>query len=198
MFDDKRVERFGRCRGSGGCKARSEGEQLESEGAEEFRRFLILFLYLWVLFGVFLLNQGIVMREQGINFAMQGIAFINTLVFAKVMMLFEMFDPGRWLRRRPLIYPILYEALLLTALFIVVHILEKVIEGLIHGKTVMESLPKTGGGGLAGLLSASVVMFVALVPFFGLRNLNLAMGEGRLQAIMFGTKPGVDDVGRGQ
>ena len=29
---------------------------------------------------------------------MQGFAFINALVFAKVMMLFEVFDPGRWLR----------------------------------------------------------------------------------------------------
>ena len=53
----------------------------------------MLFLYLWILFGVFVLNQGVVLREHGINFAMQGFAFINALVFAKVMMLFEVFDP---------------------------------------------------------------------------------------------------------
>jgi hypothetical protein len=159
---------------------------LKAKAAQEFLRFLILFLYLWVLFGVFVLNQGIVLREQGVSFTMQGFAFINALVFAKVMMVFEMFDPGGWLRRRPLIYPILYETLLLTVLFIVVHILEKVIEGLIHGKTALESLPSIGGGGLAGLISASVIMFVALIPFFGLRNLNLAMGEGRLRSMLLG------------
>jgi hypothetical protein len=117
------------------------------------------------LFGVFVLNQGVVLREHGINFAMQGFAFINALVFAKVMMLFEIFDPGRWLRKRPLIYPILYETSLLTILFIVVHVAEKTIEGVIHGKTVADSLPSIGGGGLVGLLSAAVILFVALVPF---------------------------------
>lgn len=164
--------------------ARKPGS-FKEKAAEELRSFLILFLYLWLLFGVFVLNQGIVLREEGINFTMQGFAFINALVFAKVMMLFEMFDPGRWLRKRPLIYPILYETLLLTGLFLVVHVLEKVVEGLFHGETARESVPTLGGGGLAGLLSASVIMFLALLPFFGIRNLNQAMGEGRLRAMLF-------------
>ena len=62
---------------------------LKAKAADEFRRFVVLFLYLWVLFGVFVLNQGVVMREHGINFPMLGFAFVNALVFAKVMMLFE-------------------------------------------------------------------------------------------------------------
>ncbi len=145
----------------------------------------MLFLYLWILFGVFVLNQGVVLREHSINFAMQGFAFINALVFAKVMMLFEVFDPGRWLRKRPLIYPILYETLVLTILFLVAHVLEKTIEGLFRGKTVVESVPVIGGGGLAGFLSITAILFIALIPFFGLRNLSLAMGGGRLWAVIF-------------
>jgi hypothetical protein len=160
-------------------------KSLTAKAADEFRRFLILFFYLWILFGVFVLNQGIVLREHGFNFAMQGFAFINALVFAKVMMLFEIFDPGRWLRKRPLIYPILYETLLLTVLFLVAHVLEKTIEGLLRGKTVADSMPALGGGGLMGLLSITVILFIALIPFFGLRNLSLAMGEGRLWAVIF-------------
>src|SRR5579871_3092832 len=147
---------------------------LKAKAVDEFRRFLVLFFYLWVLFGVFVLNQGVVLREHGINFAMQGFAFINALVFAKVMMLFEIFDPGRWLRARPLIYPILYETLLLTILFLVAHVLEKTVEGVLRGKTIAESLPGIGGGGFAGLLSVTAILFVALMPFFGLRNLSLA------------------------
>ncbi len=84
-------------------------KSLTAKAADEFRKFLVLFFYLWILFGVFVLNQGVVLREHGFDFAPQGFAFINALVFAKVMMLFEIFDPGRWLRKRPLIYPILYE-----------------------------------------------------------------------------------------
>ena len=47
-----------------------------------------------VLFSMFVLNQEIILREEGINFTMQGFALINALVFAKVMMIYEMFDPG--------------------------------------------------------------------------------------------------------
>jgi hypothetical protein len=158
---------------------------LKAKAVGEFRRFVILFFYLWILFGVFVLDQGVVLREHGINFAMQGFAFINALVFAKVMMLFEIFDPGRWLRKRPLIYPILYETLLLTVLFLVAHVLEKTIEGLVRGKSIADSLPAIGGGGLIGLLSMTAILFMALIPFFGLRNLSLAMGEGRLWAVIF-------------
>jgi hypothetical protein len=165
---------------------------LTAKAADEFRRFLLLFFYLWILFGVFVLNQGVVLREHGINFAMQGFAFFNALVFAKVMMLFEVFDPGRWLRKRPLIYPILYESLLLTVLFIIAHVLEKMIEGLIRGKTLTESMPVLTGAGLPGFLSITVILFIALLPFFGLRNLSLAMGEGRLYGMIF-EKPSAQD-----
>src|ERR1700685_1647236 len=135
---------------------------LKDKAADEFRRFLILFFYLWILFGVFVLNQGIVLREHGFNFAMQGFAFINALVFAKVMM-FEIFDPGRWLRRRPLIYPILYETLLLTVLFLIAHVLEKAIEGLFRGETLRDSMPVLTGAGLPGFVSLAVILFVAVI-----------------------------------
>ncbi len=167
---------------SGGERKRS----LKAAAAEEFRRFLWLFFYLWILFSVFALNQQAVLRENGLVWTHQGIAFVNALVFAKVMMLFEMFDPGAWLRRRPLIYPILYEAFLLTLMFLVVHVAEKVIEGLIRGQTVADSLPTIGGGGVLGLVSATVIVFVALTPFFALRNLNFALGADRLYALLFG------------
>jgi hypothetical protein len=160
-------------------------KSLTAKAAGEFRRFLVLFFYLWILFGVFVINEGVVLREHGFDFTLQGFAFINALVFAKVMMLFEIFDPGRWLRKRPLIYPILYETLLLTVLFLVAHVLEKTLEGLLRGKTMAESMPLIGGGGLLGLLSATAILFVALIPFFGLRNLSMAMGEGRLWAVIF-------------
>ena len=175
-----------------GSGAGGGAHSLKARAVDEFRRFFVLFLYLWVLFGVFVLNQGVVLREHGFDFAMQGFAFINALVFAKVMMLFEIFDPGRWLRRRPLIYPILYETLLLTVLFLVAHVLEKTIEGLVRGKTIADSVPVIGGGGFAGFLSITAILFIALIPFFGLRNLSLAIGEGRLWAMIF-EKPSAEE-----
>ncbi len=152
---------------------------------KEARKFFGLFLYLWVLFSVFVLNQSVVLREHGIGFTAQGFALLNALVLAKVMLLFEEFDPGRFLRRRPLIFPILFEALLLTVSFLVVHIAEKVIEGALRGQSVAASLPRIGGGGLVGLASVSVILFVAMIPFFAFRNLSLALGADRLKSLLF-------------
>lgn len=165
--------------------------RLSAWARDEARKFIVLFLYLWVLFSVFVLNQSIILRQQGIGFTAQGFAFLNALVLAKVMLLFEDFDPGRFLRRRPLIYPILFEALLLTVVFICVHIAEKVIEGAWRGQTVAASLPTLGGGGLVGLGSVAVILFVAMIPFFAFRNLSLVLGADRLKALLFGA-PGTD------
>ena len=155
--------------------------------AEEFRRFIVLFLYLWVLFGLFVLNERIVLRQEGINFAAQGFAVINALVLAKVMLIAEDLNLGHWLNRRPLIYPILHDSLLFTVLFISFHVLEHVVIGLVHGETLAGSVPAIGGGGFAGLLCAAVICFVSLIPFFAFRNLGRVLGTDRLNALLFGT-----------
>ena len=58
---------------------------IKERAIEEFRRFVLLFLYLWVLFGLFILDKTVVSRQQGLNFLPHGFALINALVLAKVM-----------------------------------------------------------------------------------------------------------------
>ena len=152
----------------------------------EMSRFVVLFLYLWILFGVFVLHQSIVLREHGIAYSSQGFALINALVLAKVMLVAEDLNLSRWLDRRPLIYPILHESFLFTVLFIVFHVLEELVVGLVHGETLAQSVPAIGGGGLAGLACVAVIFFFALMPFFGFRNLSRAIGPNRMKAMLFG------------
>ncbi len=163
--------------------------KIAAKAAEEGRRFLVMFVYLWALFSVFVLQEGIVMRKQGEGFAFQGLAFVNALVLAKVMLVSEGLDLARWLRGKPLIAVILYEALILTLLFLCFHVLEHVVIGVFKGKTVLASLPSIGGGGFAGVLSVSALMFVALIPFFAFKNVSRALGPGRLEALLFKRPP---------
>jgi hypothetical protein len=55
---------------------------------------------------------------------------------------------------------------------------------LLRGKTIADSVLGIGGGGFMGWLSVTVIVFVALIPFFALRNLNLAIGSGRVWAMV--------------
>ena len=161
----------------------------------EMTRFVVLFLYLWILFGVFVLHENIVLREHGISYSAQGFALINALILAKVMLVAEDLNLSRWLDRRPLIYPILHESLLFTALFILFHVLEKVVVGIVHGETLAQSVPAIGGGGLAGLTCVAVIFFFALIPFFGFRNLSRAIGPDRMKAILFGPQSPAGSAG---
>jgi hypothetical protein len=171
----------------------SRGRRLTQRVADEARRFVVMFLYLWVLFGLFVLNETIILRQRGISFSLHGFAVLNALVLAKVMLVAEDLGLSRWLRDRPLIYPILFESFLLTVLFICFHFAERIVIGLIRGESLAASMPTIAGGGLAGLACVAAILFVSLIPFFAVRNLSRALGAGRLKAMLFGTAVTVSD-----
>jgi hypothetical protein len=169
---------------------------LKERVAEEGRRFLVMFLYLWVLFALSALHEKIVLREVGASLPSQGFAFVNALVLAKVMLVGENLNLGAWLLRRPLIAPILYESFVFAVLFIAVHYLEGIAVGLFHGRTVGASVPLVGGGGLAGLTCVALIMFVSLIPFFAFRDVNRALGGNRLTRMLIGARgPSGDEDG---
>ena len=153
---------------------------------QEWKRFILMALYLWVIFGLFALYQSILLRQHGIDYEMHGFALFNALVLGKIMLVAENMRLARWLPRRPLIYRILFEGFLFSLLFIAFHVVEKVITGLIQGKEAAESVPAIGGGGLAGLASVALIMFVMLIPFFAFRNVSRELGRGQLEAMVFG------------
>jgi hypothetical protein len=159
------------------------------------RRFVIIFVYLWVLFGLFVINEKIVLNLRGIAFTPHGFAFLNALVLAKVMVITEDINLGRWFRRRPLIYPILFESLLLAMLFIGIRVIERTIVGLAEGNTLAASIPSLGGGGLIGTVSVALILFMSLIPFFGIKYVGREIGPDRLRAILFGTGA---DIQRGR
>jgi hypothetical protein len=152
---------------------------------DEARRFVVMFLYLWIFLGVFVLERGIVLRSVGVSVTWQGFALINALVLAKVMLVAEDLDLSRWLPRRPLIWPILHDAFLLSLLFIGFHFVEEKVVALVRGKSAAES-HALGGGGVGGLLSVAAILFISLIPFFAFRHLSRELGEGKINAILFG------------
>jgi hypothetical protein len=159
---------------------------LKERAVEEGRRFLVMFLYLWAMFALFALHEKIVLREVGASLPAQGFAFVNALVLAKVMLIAEDLNLGHWLQGRPLVWPILHESVLFALLFIAVHYVEGIVVGLFHGETLGVSVPHVGGGGVAGLICAAVIMAVALIPFFAFRDVSRRLGGNRLVEMVFG------------
>jgi hypothetical protein len=177
-------------------------QALRERAVEEVKRFLVMFLYIYLWAVLFEVHQWVILRQVGHGVITLGFAFFNALVLAKVMLIAEDLKLGRWLRPEPLIYPILGECLIFSVVFIVFHVVEHMVIGFFKGETVAASVPVIGGGGIAGLLSVALIYFVALVPYFGFRHVSRELGEGRLKAILFGV-PGApyrhsEHVRRGQ
>jgi len=155
--------------------------------AGEARRFVVMFVYLWLMFALFVLLEAIVAHRTGQHFEWSfGLAFFNALVLAKLMLVAENLKLGARIRARPLIVPILLEALLMAALFIVFHVAEKAFFGLVESGSAALSVPHIGGGGLLGLVAVALILFVTLVPFFAFKRIGQELGPGRLNALLFG------------
>lgn len=167
-------------RGGGDLRHRSIGQRL----IEEFRLFMVLFLYLWLLLGLFVLNETIADREHGNGFVFQGFAVINALVLAKIMLVVEHFDFARWLQRRPLILTILFEAIFCTGVFLAFHVIERLIVAVVHGNPITLDAVSVGGGGMLGLVIVVVILFVSLLPFFAFKNVARVIGPERMRQIL--------------
>lgn len=162
--------------------------KLRDRAVAEAKHFLVLFLYLWVLFGLFVLNERITLHQHKIDFVSHGFAVFNAFILAKVMLIIEDMNLGRWLDNRPLIYPILYNSLIFSTLFILFHVVEEKVVSIAWGEAASASIPNIGGGGIAGIVCVSVILFFSLIPFFAFRNLARALGLDRLNAMLFGAE----------
>ena len=73
-------------------------------------------------------------------------------------------------------------------LFIVFHVLESIIVGVAHGKTIAASFPELAGGHLQGIIALELIVSVSLVPFFAFREGSRELGEGRLMRLLMGRR----------
>lgn len=62
---------------------------LKARLVHEAKSFAAMFVYLWVLFGLFGLHEFSVLAQYGIHFTVYGYAAVNALVLGKVMLIAE-------------------------------------------------------------------------------------------------------------
>jgi hypothetical protein len=154
----------------------------------ELMTFAGMALYLWVVFGLFQLHQQIVLNQNHIPFRLSGLALINAFVLAKVMLIAEDVHLGERFKNRALIYPIVYKSILFAAVFILAHVLEELIRGAIEGKSIVDSIPKIGGGSPQGVIVVAVLLAVSLIPFFAWREIDRALGPTRLRRLLLNSR----------
>ncbi|MCI0600715.1 MAG: hypothetical protein L0Y50_11285 [Beijerinckiaceae bacterium] len=148
----------------------------------EARQFLVVFLYVWLLLAVFGLYKWVILADENIV-QHQGFAILKALAFAKIMFVAEKMGLGEQFKEKPLIWPMLLKSALFAVLLMIFNLLEKAVEDRFwpHGAG-RDAINMTS---LQTILSVGVVMYVALIPFFGVRELSKVIGAAGMYRLLF-------------
>jgi len=92
---------------------------------------------------------------------------------------------GERFKSFPLVWPTLYRSFCFLILLVVLNALEEMVVGLIHRRTITDSIANFGGGTLDQLIASSFIGFLILVPFFAFRTLGEVVGERNLVQVFF-------------
>lgn len=87
---------------------------------------------------------------------------------------------NRPLESRPLIVPTIYKAFIFSLLVGAFTIIEAVIGAWVHGRSATSAFGEFRGRGSCDLIGKCLVSFFALIPFFGLKEVAVALGKGKL------------------
>ena len=112
---------------------------LKERAPHQLREFLVMFIYLWALFALLVINQSIVLARVAQDYQAHGFAILNALILAKVLLVGEDLQLGSRFRDKPLIYSILYKCFVFTLFIIGFHILERVVVGVFSGRTIAKA-----------------------------------------------------------
>ena len=136
---------------------------LKKRAIDSTKKFLVMTAYLWAFLAVMSVHKTVVLAQNHINFEEQSFAIVNALVLAKFMLLADDLKLGRRFTDRPLIYPIVWASLVFAVILVFFHLAEHLLLGLLHAKSLAETLADLGAGSLRGILSMGGITFVA--PF---------------------------------
>jgi hypothetical protein len=141
--------------------------------------------YLTLVFASFTQYRRLILAVHDITYTNYWVAVIEALILAKVIMIGSVFRLGRGLERKPLIYPTLYKTVVFTLFCGLFALGEHAIKGLWQGEGVMGGLAELFGKGTHELLANSLVVFVAFIPYFGVKELGRVLGEDKIRALFF-------------
>jgi hypothetical protein len=160
-------------------------EGLKKKIVNEMTEYLINVCYLAVVFAAFTQYQRFLLAAHDIDYTHYGVAVIEALILGKVIMIGSMFRLGRGFEHKPLVYPTLYKTVIFIFFVGVFKFIEHLIKALWHGEAFTVELFTLSEQGFNELLANSLVVFVALLPFFALKELERVFGTDKIWNVFF-------------
>ena len=158
---------------------------LKGRAIEELKVYWIIVFYLWVFLGSFTIYRRLVVAQVGADYLHYGFAVIEALIIAKVILIGKMFRFSHRFEDKPLIVPALYKSVLFGVFVLLFGVIERIVEGWLHGKGLLGGLRSIGEIGGYELGARVLMMVVAFVPFFAFWEIGRVLEPRRLAAMFF-------------
>jgi hypothetical protein len=165
-------------------------KSLKQKLVHELLEYGINVVYLTFVFASFTQYRRLLLAAHDISYTNYWFAVIQALILGKVIMVGVLFRFGRSFEQRPLIVATLYNAVIFTVLVGAFTLIEHGISGLWNGVGLNEGISIFLDKGVHEILANSLVVFVALVPFFAVKELALVLGKEKIWALFFRSRRG--------
>jgi hypothetical protein len=156
--------------------------------AHEVKAYAGISLYIYICFVAILFYKAAVLEAHSVGYAPYGLAAIRALILAKFMLVAHELKLGERYRNGPLIYMIVYKSIIFLVVLVVLLYVEEVAVGAIHGRTIAQSLSEIADGKWMEVAAICFLGWLMLLPYFGVRQISDALGEGQLRQMLFGNR----------
>jgi hypothetical protein len=167
--------------------AKEAKESLRNRIKDEFIQAALLTLYFAAWFCAIAFFSFALLREEAIPITPFGLAIIKAALCAKFMMIGKAIFPLKVDANRGLIKSIFWHSIAYLLIVIALSFLESGIDGLLHGKSFLESVSSFGHGDPIYIAAISFMYWLILWPYLIVLGLNQSLGNTAVRTILFGS-----------
>ena len=164
----------------------SAGEGFKPRLVSELKRYAVVSLYLFVCFGVILVYEASQSPAVQATTLGLGVALGKALIMGKFILIGEALKPGTRIGAPTLVGRVAWRTIGMLVVLIVLKLIEELIIGLVHGQSVGAIVQELAGRSWLSLLGPVLLMLLILVPLMVAIELDRALGESRLKALLLG------------
>ena len=153
--------------------------------AHEAFEYLFNFAFLAVFLVAFAWYRRLILAAYGIHYLHYWMPLIEAAILAKVIMLGDALRVGRRFLDKPLAFTTVYRSVVFSLFVVLFSLLEHIVGAMIHGKSVADGWSEIANKGSDEALAWYVIILVAFLPFFAMKEIERAIGAEKVRKMFF-------------
>lgn len=155
---------------------------------DEFTEYWANVIYMALVFSAIIFYRRLVLAHYEIYLDDYFSGVVKALVIAKVVMIGAFLRISRKFEHKPLIYPVLYKAILFTIWVMLFDIAEIYIGSFIHNLSFTDSFFELKTHVSAVWLGGALLIFFSFIPFFAFKELVRVLGKEKIRELFLRNK----------